>query len=105
MTRQVSNSSLVRSLSPPGSQTYGEIEETLTIEGSLVGDIVDEKDTHRAAIIGRRDGAEALLASSIPDLELHALAIELNGANLEVDANSGDEGRGEGVLAETQQAA
>jgi hypothetical protein len=45
------------------------------------------------------------LASGIPDLQLHALAIELNGTNLEVNADGGDEGRGKGVLAEAQETA
>jgi hypothetical protein len=38
-------------------------------------------------------------------LQLHALAVELNGADLEVDADCGDEGGSEGVLAEAQQTA
>ena len=77
----------------------------LTVEGSLVGDVVDEEDAHRAAIIGCRDGAETLLASRIPDLQLHTLAVQLDGADLEVDADGGDERGREGVFTESQQTA
>lgn len=76
-----------------------------TVKGSLVGHVVDEQDAHGAAVVGGGDGPEALLAGGVPDLELDALAIELDGADLEVDADGGDEGGGEGVLAEAQQAA
>lgn len=76
-----------------------------TVEGSLVGDVVYQQDAHGAAVVGGGDGAEALLAGRVPDLELDALSIELNGPDLEVNANGGDEGRREGVLAEAQQAA
>jgi hypothetical protein len=76
-----------------------------TVEGSLVGDVVYQQDAHGAAVVGSGDGAEALLAGGVPYLQLDALAIELNGPDLEVDADGGDEGRGEGVLAEAQQTA
>ena len=77
----------------------------LTVEGSLIGYVVDQEDTHRAAVIGRRDGAETLLASRIPDLQLHTLAVQLDGADLEVNADGGDERGREGVFTESQQTA
>lgn len=76
-----------------------------TVERALVSDVVNEENAHRAAIISRRDGAETLLASGIPNLELDALSIELNGPDLEVNTDGGDEGGGEGVLAEAQETA
>jgi len=45
------------------------------------------------------------LASSVPYLQLHALAVELNGTDLEVDADGGDERGRKRVFAEAQQAA
>ena len=39
------------------------------------------------------------------NLELHGLALELDGANLEVDADGGDERGREGVFTESQQTA
>ena len=42
---------------------------------------------------------------SVPDLEFDALAIELDSANLEVDADGGDERGRERVFAEAQQTA
>ena len=47
----------------------------LTVEGPLIRNVVDQEDTHRAAVIGRRDGAESLLAGGVPNLQLHALAV------------------------------
>ena len=76
-----------------------------TVETPLVGDIIHQQDAHGAAIVGGGDGAEALLARGVPYLQLDSLAVELDGADLEVDAEGGDEGGGEGVLAEAQQAA
>lgn len=69
-----------------------ERSEGRTIKGALVSDVVDEKDAHGAAVVCGGDGAEALLAGRVPDLQLDALAIEVNGANLEIYTNGGDEG-------------
>jgi hypothetical protein len=76
-----------------------------TVKAPCVSHIVDEQNAHGAPVIRRRDGPEALLARSVPYLELHALAVELDGADLEVDADGRDEGRRERVFAEPQQAA
>lgn len=76
-----------------------------TVKRPLVGDVVDEEDAHGAAVVGGGDGAEALLTGCVPDLELDALAVQLDGTDLEVDADGRDEGRRERVFAEAQQAA
>jgi len=65
------------------------------LEALLVGHVVDEQDAHGAAVVRGRDRAEALLASRIPDLQLDALSIELDRLDLEVNADGGDEARGE----------
>lgn len=62
-----------------------------TIEALLVRHVVDQQDTHSATVVSGSDGAETLLASGIPDLKLDALAIQLNCADLEVNADGGDE--------------
>lgn len=67
----------------------------LTLEGSFIGHIVDEKDSHRTAIVCRCDGAETFLASRIPYLKLHSLAVQLDCTNFEVDSDGGNEGGGE----------
>ena len=77
----------------------------LTFKGALVGDVVYQKNTHRAAVIGRRDGTETFLAGGVPNLELHTLSIELDRPNLEINANGRDEGWREGVLAESKETA
>jgi hypothetical protein len=76
-----------------------------TLERSLVGHIVDKQDAHGPAVVGSGDGAEALLAGGIPDLQLDALAIQLDGSDLEVDADGRDERGRERVLTEAQQTA
>lgn len=76
-----------------------------TIERSLVGNIVHQQDTHGATVVGRGNGTETLLACSIPDLQLDALSIELNGSDLEIDSNGGDEGGRKGVLTEPEKTA
>lgn len=73
------------------------------IEGPLIGHIIDEEDAHGTPIVGIGDGAEALLSRRIPNLQLDALALQFHGANLEVNANGGDETGCEGVVAEAQQ--
>lgn len=76
-----------------------------TVEGTLVGDIIHQQYAHGAAVICRGDGAEALLSCRVPNLQLHALAIQFNGPDLEVDADGGDERGRKRVFAEAQQAA
>ncbi len=73
------------------------------VEGLAVGDVVDEHDAHRAAIIRRRDRVEALLARRVPDLQLDLLAIQIDGLHLEVDANGRDERGVERVVGEAAQ--
>jgi hypothetical protein len=79
--------------------------EIRTVEGSLVGDVVNQQNAHSTSIVCGCDGTEALLASGVPDLQLHPLAVEFDGADLEVDTNGCDEGRREGVFAKAEQAA
>ena len=57
----------------------------------------------RASIIRPRNRLEPLLSSRIPDLQLDALAVELDGANLEVDADGGDVRGGEGVFGKAEE--
>lgn len=57
----------------------------------------------RAAIIGARYSAEALLSGSVPYLQLDAQPIDDNGAYLEVNADGGDVGAGEGIVWEAYQ--
>lgn len=60
------------------------------VEALHIGDIIDDSNAVGAAVVGGGDGAEALLASGIPDLHLNGLALDVEGANFEVDANGGD---------------
>ena len=68
-------------------------------------DVVDQQNAHSASVVGRGDGPETLLPGGIPYLQLHALAVELDGADFEVDADGGDERGRERVLTEAQQTA
>ena len=51
-----------------------------------------QHNPHRAAIIRGGYGLESFLACCVPDLQLDPLAIELDGSDLEVNADCGDEG-------------
>jgi len=62
-----------------------------TVETLLIGNIVDEQNAHGSSVVGGGDGSESFLTGGIPYLQLDALAVQLYRANLEVDANSGDE--------------
>ena len=46
------------------SQPLGDV-----VEGVSVGDVVDQHDAHRAAVVGRRDGVEPLLTGGVPNLQ------------------------------------
>lgn len=71
----------------------------------MICDVVYQQDTHGTSVVGSCDSAEALLSSGVPYLQLHALAVKLNRADLEVDSDGGNEGGSEGVFAEAQQTA
>ena len=58
-------------------------------EGVAVCDVISHNDAVRALVVARRDSLEALLASSIPDLQLADFLVDINGTNLKVDANCG----------------
>mmetsp|Transcript_15475 Transcript_15475/g.30563 ORF Transcript_15475/g.30563 Transcript_15475/m.30563 type:complete len:222 (+) Transcript_15475:36-701(+) len=73
------------------------------VEGLLVCNVVHKQYSHRSSVVSRGDGAEALLPRRVPDLQLELLALLLDGADLEVDADGGDEGRGERIIREAQQ--
>jgi hypothetical protein len=77
----------------------------LTVEALLICHVVHQQDSHSSSVVCGCDGAEALLSCGVPYLQLHALAVELDGADLKVDADCGDEGGSEGVFAEAQQTA
>lgn len=65
-----------------------------TLERFLVSYVVDQENAHRASVVGSGDCSKAFLASGIPDLQLHPLAIEFDCADLEVNADGCDEGGG-----------
>mmetsp|Transcript_8630 Transcript_8630/g.24220 ORF Transcript_8630/g.24220 Transcript_8630/m.24220 type:complete len:319 (-) Transcript_8630:1038-1994(-) len=75
------------------------------VEGFVVGDVVDDDDAVGAAVVRGGDGAEALLAGGVPNLELDGLAVELDGADLKVDADGGDVGFRVGVVGESEEKA
>ena len=63
------------------------------LEGLPVGDVIDEDDPVGSLVVGGSDGLEPLLASSVPDLELHGTATGLERPDLEVDSDGGEETR------------
>jgi hypothetical protein len=83
----------------------GEREGKRTIETLLIRHIINQQNAHGTTVISGSNGTETLLTSSIPNLQLDTLVIELDGANLKVNADGGDEGGGEAVFAESKQTA
>lgn len=73
-----------------------------TVEAPFICNVVDQQNAHSASVVGRGDGPETLLPGGIPYLQLHALAVELNRPDLEVDADGRDEGRRERVFAKPE---
>lgn len=53
----------------------------------MFADIVDEKCTDRTTVIGRSDCAISLLTSSIPNLRLDGLCVNLDRPCRELDTN------------------
>lgn len=68
--------------------------------GRTVRKVAHNGDGMGAAVVGGGEGAEALLAGRVPDLELAAAAVNGDGADLEVDADGGDGGVAEDVVGE-----
>uniref|UniRef100_A0A6B2LLP1 Uncharacterized protein n=1 Tax=Arcella intermedia TaxID=1963864 RepID=A0A6B2LLP1_9EUKA len=72
-------------------------------EGLLVRHVVDHNDPMRAPVVARGDRPEPLLPRSVPDLQLHGRAPEVERPDLEVDADGADEGLCEGVVCESEE--
>ena len=89
------------------------------VERLQVCHVIDDNDAVGAPVVRRRDRAEPLLASRVPNLrnkrlaptchppashlKLNCLAIEFYCSDLEVDANRRDIALGVSVVSETQQ--
>lgn len=56
---------------------------------AAISDIIDEEDSLGTTEIGSGNGTEALLAGSVPNLELDASAINIDVLDLEIDPDSG----------------
>jgi len=83
----------------------GTFWDFLTVERSLVCDIVNKKNTHSPSIVGCRDGSKPLLPRCIPYLKLDPLTIQFDSANFEVNANGSDKRWCKRVFTESQKAA
>lgn len=71
----------------------------LTIERFFIRHIVDEENSHSSTVVGSRDCPEAFLPRSVPYLQLHSLAVQVNCSDLKVDADSRYKRRRERVFA------
>lgn len=56
------------------------------IKSLLVGAVVDQNDPHSPFVVSLSNSSESLLASSIPDLQLHSLIIDVYLLYLEVNS-------------------
>jgi hypothetical protein len=73
------------------------------LETLALVDGVGEYDAHGAAVVGLCDGLELLLASSVPYLQADLVLTDGDGLDFEVDADGGEVGRHEIILAKLQQ--
>ena len=55
--------------------------------GLVLADVVDKQRSYSAAVVGRCDGAVALLASCVPNLCLDCLGVHLDRTGSELDAD------------------
>lgn len=55
----------------------------------MLADIVNKQCAHRTAVVGRGDGAVALLTSCVPDLRLDSLCVYLNRTGSELNTDCG----------------
>jgi len=76
-----------------------------TVKALLVGDIVDQQNSHSPSVVRRCDCPEALLPRSVPNLKFDSLAIKLNSPDLEVDANGRNERGRKAILTKAQETA
>ena len=72
------------------------------VEWVAVVDCVDHDDPHGTFVVCLRDGLEALLAGSVPDLQSDLLAVDFDCLDLKVDANCSQVRAHEVVLAKTK---
>lgn len=63
------------------SQPIGQVVVTFQI-----GDIVHEQDAHCPSVVGGGKGAEAFLASGVPDLQFNGHTVQINELLFEIDA-------------------
>jgi hypothetical protein len=56
------------------------------VEWFAIGDVVHEHDAHGAAVVRGCDRVVALLARSVPNLQLYLFALNLNCLYLEIDS-------------------
>lgn len=64
----------------------------------MIGYVEDYQQGMSASIVGTGDGAKAFVASSVPDLQLHLVAVQWEGFEAEVHADSGEEDLAEFVV-------
>jgi hypothetical protein len=67
-------------------------------EGLSVRNVVGNYDSVGAFVVARSYSLEALLASSVPDLELNSLLVDVDCSNLKVYADSWHEVVGEHII-------
>ena len=60
-------------------------------ERLLVCDIINEKNAHGATVKTSVDGAKSLIAGSVQDLQFTAHVMNIDSANLEIDANGNNQ--------------
>jgi len=74
-------------------------------ETVLICDVINHDDTVCPPVVAAGDGAEALLPSGVPNLQLDDLAIDLDGTDFKIDTDCANVCLGVGIVSEAQEQA
>ena len=77
----------------------------LTVKTLPIRNIITQQNPHGSSIIRCSDSPEPLLTRRIPYLQLDSLSVQIDGSDLEIDPDGGDEGGRKGVFGESQETA
>lgn len=75
------------------------------VERFLICAVIDNNDSVRSAIVRTGNGPKSLLTSSVPDLQLYRLSVEIDGSDFEVHSDRTDVALCVCIICESEQQA
>ena len=96
LTASVTFNDLVGSITLVGNEDLGDggagvlvylLQPILNVvEGLLFSAVINQDDSHGSLVVSLGDCSESFLSSSVPNLQLDSLLVDIDGLNLEVNA-------------------